>query len=115
MNEYVDEFHRKERAEEERWRLLQEKAFEIAARRDRLLGQWAAARLGLAGAAAADYARSVLETGVIGGADAMIDKVAADLAASGFGREMVAARLDQCAEEAKQMVVPMPPNPGYEK
>lgn len=54
-------FDERERAYEKKFALDQEKQFRIAARRNKLLGEWAAAKLGLSGAAVADYVNAVVK------------------------------------------------------
>lgn len=106
MTEWDEDLRRKEKAEEARWRLKQEKAFEIMAKRDKLLGLWTAGKLGLADNAATAYARSVIETGVTQGDRAMLDKVNADLAGAGVTLEdnALAERLAECESEALAIV-----------
>ncbi len=56
--------------------------FKVAARRNRLLGLWAAQLLGLLGEAADAYSKRVVEAQLAPGGDKnVIDKVAADLGA----------------------------------
>lgn len=61
-----------------------ETEFRINARRNRLLGLWAAERLGLAGEAAESYAREVVQADFeeVGDAD-VVRKVMGDFAAAG--------------------------------
>ena len=96
----------REQAEEARWRLKQEKAFEVAAKRDKLFGLWAAARLGLGGDSALAYARRMVDTGVGRGDAAMIGMVADDLAAAGIAPETdtLPLRLRQCEDQAITLV-----------
>lgn len=61
-------FNEREKGYEAKYAHDQETKFKIAARRNKLLGQWAAAQMGITGAKADDYAKEV---------------VAADLAESG--------------------------------
>ena len=56
-------FEERERAEEARFAHNEERVFKARARRNRLIGLWAAGKLGLAGKAAEDYA------GIIAAAD----------------------------------------------
>ncbi len=57
----------------------------IAARRNKLLGTWAAAHMGLIGEDAASYAISIVEAGAGGDDDnAIVRKVCGDLVARGF-------------------------------
>lgn len=60
----------------------QELSFRIDARRDRLLGEWAAQQLGLQGASAESYAKSVVfEDLKQAGSDDVIAKILADFKA----------------------------------
>ncbi len=76
-------FEDREKAAEATFRQEQELAFKITARRNRMLGAWAAAQLGLAGEAATRYARTVVDAELGGGDRAVIGKLRADLAAGG--------------------------------
>ena len=73
----------RQKAFEAEFRRNQELAFRTTARRNRLFGRWAAERLGLPdGAAAEDYARSVVAADFAAPGDAdLIEKVRADFAA----------------------------------
>lgn len=106
MADFGEDLRRKEKAEEARWQFLQEKAFEIAAKRDKLFGLWAAARLMLVGEEASAYARAVVETGIGLGDRAMLDKVGGDLAAAGAAPdgEGLTAELDKCEAAARALV-----------
>ncbi len=53
-------FQDKERAEETKYALDQEQEFKVIARRNKLLGLWAAEKLGLSGDAASKYAKDVV-------------------------------------------------------
>ena len=53
-------FQDKERAEETKYALDQEQEFKVMARRNKLLGLWAAEKLGLTGDAASKYAKDVV-------------------------------------------------------
>lgn len=62
----------------------EEMEFKVAARRNRLLGQWAAEKLGLTGEAASGYAREVVVSDLDEpGDDDVLRKVKGDLAAKG--------------------------------
>lgn len=52
-------FDDREKSYEKKFALDQELRFKAEARRNRLLGEWAAAKLGLAGTAVEDYVRAV--------------------------------------------------------
>jgi len=77
-------FEDREKAFEAKFKLDEEIAFKVNARRDKLLGLWAAAKLGLTGQQAAIYARSVVYSDLADSHhDAMIAKLKADLDKAG--------------------------------
>ena len=77
-------FDEREKEFEARFKHDQEFRFKVTARRNRLLGLWAAERLGLAGEAAEAYAKSVIEAEFGHGGDAnVVEKIVADLTAKG--------------------------------
>ena len=105
MNTTFDE---REKEFEARFRHDQEFRFKVTARRNRLIGQWAAARLGLSGGAADAYAHAVVEAQFEPGGDRhILDKLAADLAAKGDAATPAQIRfeLEHFAEEAKQQLL----------
>ena len=61
-------FQDREKEFEARFKHDEELKFKVTARRNRLLGEWAAARMGLTGEAADAYAREVVEAEFKGGA-----------------------------------------------
>ncbi|HEY5126545.1 MAG TPA: DUF1476 domain-containing protein [Bradyrhizobium sp.] len=77
-------FDKREEGFEKKFALDEEQKFKAEARRNRLLGMWAAAKLGLSGEAATAYAREVVaaEFGEGGDAD-VVRKVIGDLSAKG--------------------------------
>ena len=80
--------------------------FRLHARRDKLLGLWAADKLGLSGKAAADYAAALVETDVAANGDkAMVTQLIADLAPHGIDAAAVHAALaEQLAEAGRQLM-----------
>jgi hypothetical protein len=77
-------FDERERAFETMFARDQEMQFKITARRNRLLGQWAAERLGLTPAEADTYARDVIRADFEeAGDDDVIRKLIGDLTAAG--------------------------------
>ena len=71
----------RERAEEAKVAMDGETAFRVAARRNRLLGEWAAGLMGKSEDEAAEYARAVIKADFEeAGHDDVVRKVAADLA-----------------------------------
>jgi len=78
--------------EEARLAIDQEVRFLVRNRRNKLLGLWAAAKLGLGGEEADRYARQVVQTGVTTPHDpALIDHIVADADARGISLAAEAA------------------------
>jgi hypothetical protein len=86
----------------------QELAFRITARRNKLLGLWAAERLGLpAGEATEEYARSVVLADFEAPGDAdVVAKVRGDFLAKGIaiGEAEIGAELARAAIQARQQL-----------
>lgn len=77
-------FEDREKAAERNFEREQELAFRIRARRNRLLGLWAAGHMGLAGEAAQRYAQTVVDTEITGHDDpGVVRRVRDDLIAGG--------------------------------
>jgi hypothetical protein len=101
-------FADREKEFEARFKHDQEFRFKATARRNRLLGLWAAQRMGVTGPEAEAYAREVVASEFEPGGDKhVIDKVAADLAAKGLTttHAQVKFELDHFAEQAKQQLM----------
>ena len=78
-------FDKREEAFEKNFALDEEQKFKALARRNRLLGLWAAEKLGISGDAANTYAREVVAAEFSEGGDAaVVSKVMDDLAAKGI-------------------------------
>ena len=105
-----DAFEERKRKHEDKWAHDEELRFKIGARRNKLLGLWAGAELGLTGLAAEEYAKSVVVAD-LQGADAMFRKIRGDFDAAGLGHsdhviqrqmaELLAAAADQLMHEHK--------------
>ncbi len=68
--------------------------FRVFARRDRLIGEWAAGLLGLEGDEVAAYAKTVILSDLEeAGDEDVVRKLVADLAPVGTGEEAIRARL----------------------
>jgi hypothetical protein len=103
-------FEERKRKHEDKWAHDEELRFKIGARRNKLLGLWAGAELGLTGLAAEEYAKSVVVAD-LQGADAMFRKIRGDFDAAGLGHsdhviqrqmaELLAAAADQLMHEHK--------------
>jgi len=80
-------FDDRERAEEAKYALDQETQFKVMARRNKLLGLWAADLLGLTGSDAEAYAKTVVLSDLEeAGDDDVFRKVRADFDAKGVDR-----------------------------
>lgn len=78
-------FEERENALERKFERDREFAFKVTARRNKLLGLWAASHMGLTSESAARYALDVVEVAVLRhGDDAIVGRICADLVASGF-------------------------------
>ena len=97
-------FDDRKKAYEERFAHDQELMFKALARRNYKLGLWVAELLGLSGAAAEEYARSVIMADLEEpGDDDVVRKVMADLQANGveMSEHRLRNRMAQLLEEAK--------------
>jgi hypothetical protein len=104
----MSSFDEREKDFEARFKHDQELAFKVTARRNKLLGLWAAQHLGLAGAAADAYAAEVVSADFTRPGDSdVIEKVAADFVAKGvaLGAAAIADQLKRCFDEAKIQVM----------
>jgi hypothetical protein len=99
-------FDDRERAFEAQYARDQELQFKVTARRNRLTGLWAAARLGLSGEAAEDYARSIVAADFEEAGDAdVIRKLKADLGRVGVSEEEILAALEANRVEARRQII----------
>ena len=103
----MNAFEDREKDFEARYKHDQELQFKVKARRNRLLGLWAAGRMGLEGDAASAYAREVVDAEFSGGDKHVVAKVVADLAAKGQSATaaQVQFELNHLAERAKQQIM----------
>lgn len=104
----MSSFDDREKDFEARFKHDQELAFKVAARRNKLLGQWAAQHLGLTGATADAYAAEVVSADFTRPGDSdVIEKVAADFAAKGvaLSAAAIADELRRCFEQAKTQIM----------
>ena len=84
----------------------EELKFKVLARRDKLVGLWAAAKLGKAGADAEDYARLVILSDLEeAGDDDIVRKLVADLAGTGTGEAEIRAALAEQTRVAHAQVM----------
>jgi len=98
-------FDKREQAYEAQFVHDEELRFKARARCNRLLGNWAAAQLGLSGGAATSYANGLvtehLETRT---PDDILRKVAADLGPKGISPEEIALKMQECLQVAMQQI-----------
>jgi hypothetical protein len=100
-------FDEREKGEELKFQHDQELAFKAKARRNRLLGLWAAERLGLTGEAAEAYARDLVAMDLQRHGDHdVIERVAGDFASKGVKLDATRVRveLDRLMAEAKKQL-----------
>jgi hypothetical protein len=83
----MSSFDDRERAEEARYAMDQQSQMRVTARRNKLLGLWAAGLMGVSGADAETYAKSVVVADLEEAGDGdVIRKVLADLSAAGVNQ-----------------------------
>ncbi len=101
-------FDDREKGFEAKYRHDQDTLFKINARRNRLLGQWAAEKLGISGTAAEAYAKEVVAADFEKPGDQdVLDKVAGDFKAKGvaLGAAEVRKEMDRLLAVAREQVV----------
>ena len=98
-------FDKREEAFEKRFALDEDQKFKAVARRNKLLGLWAAEKLGKGGDEASAYARDVVAAEFDGGG-AVVRKVMGDLAAAGAAvdEDGVRAKFNELAAVAAAQV-----------
>ena len=104
----MTDFNDRERAEESKFAHDEEMHFRVHARRNRLVGQWAAERMGLSSVEAEGYAKSVVQADFEeSGDEDVVRKLLGDLTSAGIEvseaevREALAAK----AIEAKRALM----------
>jgi len=100
-------FDDREKEFEARFKHDQELQFKVKARRNRLLGLWAAEKMGLSGEAADHYAREIVDAEFDGGDKHVVAKLVADLAAKGpsVTEAQVKFELDHFEDQAKSQIM----------
>lgn len=100
-------FDKREEGFERKFALDEELQFKAAARRNKLLGLWAAEKLGLSGADAEAYAKSVvLADFAEAGDDDVLRKVKADFEAKSVAQsdEQIRAMMNELMAQAVQQI-----------
>ena len=98
-------FDKREEGFEKKFAHDEELRFKATARRNKLLGLWAASQMGKTGADADAYAKDVVVADFEeAGDDDVMRKVAGDLAANGVTEQQVRAKMIELLAEAVQQV-----------
>jgi hypothetical protein len=100
-------FDKREEGFEKKFAMDADQKFKAEARRNRLLGMWAAEKLGITGDAAAAYAKEVVAADFEEAGDAdVLRKVAGDFAAKGIAvtEAQVRAKMDELMAQAVAQV-----------
>lgn len=101
-------FDERRKAVEEKWAHDQEMKFKVLARRDKLLGEWAAAELGLKGPQMEVYARSVVAADLSrAGENDVLEKIRADFATKKVAHSdhVIRRQMDELLKLAGQQVM----------
>lgn len=104
----MTDFNDRERAEEAKFARDEDMAFRVAARRNRLLGQWAAEKMGLTPEETDAYAKEVVQAEFEeAGDEDVIRKVLGDLTNAGCEADEAAVRaaLEQKNVEARRQLM----------
>jgi hypothetical protein len=104
----MTEFSARQKGEERKFAMDEETAFRVAARRNRLLGQWAAAKMGLTAEETDAYAKAVVQADFEeAGDEDVVRKVLGDLTSAGIDIDEagVRAALDEKAVEARRQLM----------
>ena len=104
----MTDFRDRERAEEAKFAMDEDMAFRVVARRNRLLGHWAAEKMGLTPEETSAYAKEVIQAEFEeAGDEDVIRKLLGDLTAAGcdVDEATVRATLGDKAIEAKRQLM----------
>lgn len=103
----MTKFDDREKAFETKYKMDKEREFKANVRRCKLVGLWAAEKMGITGADAEAYAKEVVASDFEKpGPDDVIDKVHGDLAAKGLdiSRHLVEIEMQRQFEEAMRQI-----------
>ena len=101
-------FSDREKAFEDKWAHDEELRFRVLARRNNLLGHWAAEEMGLKGPTADDYAKAIIRAELTKeGDEAVFQKLRADFAAANIARtdHLIHKKMDELLATAKNEVI----------
>jgi len=103
----MTKFDDREKAFESKYSRDQENEFKVVARRNKLLGLWAAEKMGKSGDAAADYAKDVVTADFEEvGHDDVVRKVVNDFSAAGVdvSEHIVRSEMDKLLAVAREQI-----------
>ncbi len=103
----MSKFDERESAFEAKYKMDQEREFKVNARRCKLVGLWAAEKMGITGEEAEAYAKEVVISDFEKpGQDDVVEKVFGDLRAKGLDttEDQVRAEMDRQMEEAMRQL-----------
>lgn len=104
----MTDFSDRQKGEEAKFAMDEDMAFRVAARRNRLLGQWAAEKLGLTPEETSAYAKEVIQADFEEAGDGdVIRKVLGDLTSAGLDIDEagVRAALEEKSVEARRQLM----------
>ena len=104
----MTDFNDRQKGEERKFAMDAETAFRVAARRNRLLGRWAAEKMGLGPEETEAYAKAVIQADFEeAGDEDVIRKVLGDLTSAGCDIDDAAVRaaLEEKSVEAKRQLM----------
>jgi hypothetical protein len=108
MKRAMSSFDEREKGFEQKYKHDQELQFKVNARRNRLLGLWAAQQLGLSGDAADAYAKQVVQADFEKPGDSdVVAKVVNDLKAKGISvtEHQIRKEMDRLLAVAKEQII----------
>jgi hypothetical protein len=102
---YMSSLDKREEGFEKKFALDEEQKFKAEARRNKLLGLWAAEKLGLTGDAAASYAKEVVAADFeVSGDSDVLGKVSRDLADKGVSEQQIRVKMDELVAVAVSQI-----------
>ncbi len=104
----TDSFEERRRRNEERWAHDNELKFKVLARRDRLLGEWAAAELGLKGPQMEAYSKAIVDAELSkGGENEVLRKIRVDFEAAklALSDQEIRGKMDALLKVAAEQVM----------
>ncbi|GMN14906.1 DUF1476 domain-containing protein [Altererythrobacter sp. MTPC7] len=104
----MTDFNDRRKGEESKFAMDEETAFKVAARRNRMLGEWAAGLMGLTEEETDSYKKAVVQADFEeAGDEDVVRKVLGDLTAAecDVSEDDIRTKLDECAVEARRQLM----------